>query len=408
MAKLHLIQRKNKIKKDGVGPIYIQIIQDRSAKYISTGIEVSKNDWDPKSKTIKKSHPNSVRYNALLRKKLSEAEATLLDINLSEQNLNSKEIKEAVKGKEQTDFFVFAEGYIAELSSRGQYASYKRFKSIVEKLRVYCKSQPLKMNKISVQFLQNYETHLAEHYKNKINTIHSNLKVIRRILNLAIDRGILEEKYNPFKRMKLKTEESKKDYLTEKELLCLEQLELNPNHKISIHRDMYVFAVYTGGIRISDALQLKWENFDGERIEFLVDKTKRNQVVKLPNKALQIVKYYREKALLKGKGKIKTDQFIFPILNQSDDLQNPITLLNKMSAATALINKDLKVISKRAKINKNISFHTSRHTFATQALKKGMRLEYVSKIMGHKDLKETQLYAKIVNEELEKAMEIFN
>jgi site-specific recombinase XerD len=408
MAKLHLIQRKNKIKKDGLGPIYIQIIQDRSARYISTGVEVSKNDWDPKSRTIKKSHPNSVRYNALLRKKLSEAEATLLDINLSEQNLNSKEIKEAVKGKEQSDFFVFAEGYIVELNSRGQHASYKRFKSIVEKLKDYCNSQPLKMNKISVQFLQNYETHLADKHKNKTNTIHSNLKVIRRILNLAIDRGILDEKYNPFKRMKLKTEESKKDYLTEKELILMEGLELNPNQKISIHRDMYVFAVYTGGIRVSDILQLKWENFDGERIEFIVKKTKRNQVIKLPNKALKIINYYREKALLAGKGKIKRSSFIFPVLNELDDLQNPVTLLNKISGATALINKNLKTIAKMANINKQISFHTSRHSFATQALKKGMRMEYVGKIMGHKDLKETQIYAKIVNEELEKAMEIFN
>jgi integrase/recombinase XerD len=316
MAKLNLIQRKSKIKKDGLGPIYIQIIQDRSARYISTGVEVSKNDWDPKSRTIKKSHPNSVRYNALLRKKLSEAEATLLDINLSDQNLNSNEIKDALKGKEQSDFFVFANDYIKELAAHGNHSGFKRVKSIIEKLKDYCNSQPLKMNKISVQFLQNYETHLADKHKNKTNTIHSNLKVIRRILNLAIDRGILEEKYNPFKRMKLKTEESKKDYLTEKELLCLEQLELNPNHKISIHRDMYVFAVYTGGIRISDALQLKWENFDGERIEFLVDKTKRNQVVKLPNKALQIVKYYREKALLKGMGNKRTNQLLFQNLAQ--------------------------------------------------------------------------------------------
>jgi site-specific recombinase XerD len=225
---------------------------------------------------------------------------------------------------------------------------------------------------------------------------------------LAIDRGILEEKYNPFKRMKLKTEESKKDYLTEKELLCLEQLELNPNHKISIHRDMYVFAVYTGGIRVSDVLQLKWENFDGERIEFIVKKTKRNQVIKLPNKALKIINYYKERALLAGKGKIKRSSFIFPVLNELDDLQNPVTLLNKISGATALINKNLKTIAKMANINKQISFHTSRHSFATQALKKGMRMEYVGKIMGHKDLKETQIYAKIVNEELEKAMEIFN
>lgn len=408
MAKLNLIQRKNKIKKDGTGPIYIQIIQERSARYISTGIDIAEKDWDSKNRIVKKSHPNSVRYNALLRKKLSEAETTLLDINLSEQKFNSKEIKAAVSGKDQKDFFIFAREYLKELKAQGNHSGYKRVKSIVEKMQTYWKSSPLKMNQITVAFLQNYETYLGEHHKNGINTIHSNLKVIRRILNLAIDRGILEDKHNPFKRMKLKTEESKKDYLTEKELLSIEKLELNPEHKISLHRDMYVFAVYTGGIRISDVLQLKWENYDGERIEFKVKKTKRNQVIKLPNKAIQIVEFYKEKAKVLGKGKIKKTGYIFPVLNPLEDMLNPILLLNRISSATAYINKDLKIIASKAKVNKNISFHTSRHTFATQALKKGMRMEYVSKIMGHMDLKETQIYAKIVNEELEKAMEIFN
>jgi integrase/recombinase XerD len=408
MAKLNLVQRKNKIKKDGTGPIYIQIMQGRSARYISTNIDIHQNHWDPKTRLIKKSHPNSVRFNALLRKKLSEAESTLLDINLGEQKFNSGEIKAAVKGKDQMDFFVFAKEYLTELSAQGNHSGFKRVKSIIEKLEIYCKSNPLKMNQISVSFLQNYQTYLAEHCKNKINTINSNLKVIRRILNLAIDRGVLDDKHNPFKRIKLKTEESKKDYLTEKELLQIEELELNPNHKISLHRDMYVFAAYTGGLRISDILLLKWENFDNERIEFKVKKTKRNQVVKLPNKAIKIIEKYKEKAKLEGKGKIRKSGYIFPILNPNEDLNNPILLLNRISSSTAYINKDLKTIAERAKVNKNISFHTSRHTFATLALKKGMRLEYVSKIMGHMALKETQIYAKIVNEELEKAMEIFN
>jgi site-specific recombinase XerD len=68
----------------------------------------------------------------------------------------------------------------------------------------------------------------------------------------------------------------------------------------------------------------------------------------------------------------------------------------------------LKIIAAKAGIEKHISFHSSRHTFATRALKKGMRIEYVSKLMGHTNLKTTQIYAKIVNEELDKAMDVFN
>ena len=52
--------------------------------------------------------------------------------------------------------------------------------------------------------------------------------------------------------------------------------------------------------------------------------------------------------------------------------------------------------------------HTSRHTWATRALKKGMRIEYVSKLMGHASIRTTQVYAKIVNEDLDKAMEVFD
>jgi integrase/recombinase XerD len=83
-------------------------------------------------------------------------------------------------------------------------------------------------------------------------------------------------------------------------------------------------------------------------------------------------------------------------------------LFNAISSATAYTNSDLKEIIKLTKIKKSISFHTARHTFATTALQKGMRIEYVSKYMGHSDIKETQIYAKIINQELDKAIEIFN
>jgi integrase/recombinase XerD len=52
--------------------------------------------------------------------------------------------------------------------------------------------------------------------------------------------------------------------------------------------------------------------------------------------------------------------------------------------------------------------HTARHTFATRLLRKCSRIEYVGKIMGHANIKETQVYAKIVNSELDNAMELLN
>lgn len=71
-------------------------------------------------------------------------------------------------------------------------------------------------------------------------------------------------------------------------------------------------------------------------------------------------------------------------------------------------NKDLKKLRVRAGLDKHISFHSSRHTWAMRALQKGMRIEYVSRLMGHASVKNTEIYAKILDSELDKAMEIFN
>ena len=65
-------------------------------------------------------------------------------------------------------------------------------------------------------------------------------------------------------------------------------------------------------------------------------------------------------------------------------------------------------MAKKAKIHKNISFHTARHSWAVRALQKGMRIEYVSKLMGHASVTHTEVYAKILNQDLDKAMEVFN
>jgi site-specific recombinase XerD len=91
-------------------------------------------------------------------------------------------------------------------------------------------------------------------------------------------------------------------------------------------------------------------------------------------------------------------------LNESDarDLDSAI------SSASAYINKNLKFIAQKAGIEKPLSFHISRHTWATRALRKGISIDKVSKLMGHAQIRETQIYAKIVSEELDKAMDVFN
>ena len=137
---------------------------------------------------------------------------------------------------------------------------------------------------------------------------------------------------------------------------------------MDIHRNMYVFAAYTGGIRISDILQLQWKNFNGIHIIIQIQKTGSPLSVKIPTTGLKILEKYKTP-------ETKPDDFIFPILKDEHDYTDPHFLFKAISSATAYTNKDLKEIAIKAKIKKRLHFHTSRHIFATRALRKGMRME---------------------------------
>ena len=172
---------------------------------------------------------------------------------------------------------------------------------------------------------------------------------------------------------------------------------------MSHHRNMYVFAAYAGGVRISDLLQLRWQNYDGTHIRIFTQKTKESIQVKLPAKASVILEEYAN-----SQPNRKSTDFVFPLLHNNIDYTLPVVLFKAISSNTAYANKNLKLIAKKAEIEKNISFHSSSHTWATRALQKGMLIEYVSKLMGHGSLKTTMIYTKIVNSELDNAMEVFN
>jgi integrase len=164
---------------------------------------------------------------------------------------------------------------------------------------------------------------------------------------------------------------------------------------------MFVFAAYAGGLRVSDVLQLTWDNYDGENIHVAVKKTKAQLSFMLPDRAKEIVAKYRP-------AEPNPTDFIFPMLPADIKRDDPYELDLEISRATAYINKNIDLVAKKVNLTKHVSFHISRHTFATRALTKGISIDKVSKILGHADISETQIYAKIINEELNKAMQVFN
>jgi integrase len=401
MSTVKVIRKHEKANKKDEAPLYLRIIKDRKPKYISLGIRITLSQWDEEKQRVKKNHPNSQRVNKFIAVKVADAEGIALDMETDSKYVQPNKIKEAILGRSSESFIKYADRYLSELENKNKLGTHDKAKAVIAKLKTYLGNNDLLFDNITVNWLKNYEVYLRTELGNSTNTIHSNLKVIRRLINEAISEDIIPFEKNPFLKYKLKWEQTQKEFLTEEELQLIENLSLKPGSMKDHHRNIFIFAAYTGGLRISDILQLKWSDFNG--CNLLVNTQKTNSVIsiKLPVKSLEILKKYRT-------DESQPEDYIFPFFKKDIDLTDKKTLFNAISSQTSYANSDLKDIASDAGINKNIHFHVSRHTWATRALKKGMRIEYVSKLMGHSSIKTTQVYAKIINEELDKAMEIFN
>ena len=260
--------------------------------------------------------------------------------------------------------------------------------------------QKLFMEDIDIPFLKKYEKYLFEKHGNCNNTRHTDLKSVRRIINEAVDEQLFPFEKNPFNRYKLKWEKTNKSYLTETELKAFEEFDVVKGSMREVHHDAFVFSCYAGGLRISDICTLKWLHFNGTHITMRTKKTNSQVAIKLPQKALEIIlKYKKENQKLSDR--------IFPILDKRD-YKTKNELSDAINSKNASANKSLLRIAEKVGIEKRISFHTSRHTWATRALSKGMKIHHVSKLLGHASVRTTEVYAKIINKDLDDAMDVFD
>lgn len=401
MITTKIIARTERTNAKNEAPLYLRVIANRKPKYIALKLFVNVDYWDENTMQVKRGHQNMQRINNFITTKLAEAQSMSLEAQAKEKVVTSQTMKNNLLGRSGVDFLEYFNAYNDKLILRDKINTHRRANSVYIKIKDYMKGQHLAIEDITVKWLKDYELYLSSEKNNSINTIHTEMKGIRRIINEAISEDILKPENSPFLKFKLKWENVEKNYLTEEELLLIENLELPEGECLGVHRDIYVMATYAGGLRVSDLLQLRWKDFDGEKLTVKTQKTGSVVYIKLPTKALEIMEKYKAMAFL-------SEGFVFPIMCKYKNLESEKYRLQAISSATAYINKDLRKLAELACIDKHIHFHTSRHTWATRALRKGMRIEYVSKLMGHASIKTTQVYAKIVNEELDKAMDVFN
>ena len=401
MTSVAIVCRKDKVNKKGEVPIHYRLIKDRKVSYLASGTMIPLENWDFERNKLKAKHPNSVRINNELLTRVLELQGEVITSESTTKSLTTKQLRSKLYGNKPSDFFVIAEEVLESYESNGKVGTHDKCKSIINKFRTYNKDQSVFFQDITVDYLTKYEKYLRINLGNKTNTVHKDLKFIRRIFNEAIKRDLIEMHISPFYKFKIKLEKTSRTFLTDDELTLIENLEMKSDSLIKCHREMFVFACYAGGLRVSDVLKLKWRHLDGDYLLIDIKKTREQLRLKLPDVAAKIIKSFQTEEDL-------PNNYIFPVLENGLDEKDARLFDNAITCATSLINKNLKFITKRAKVEKSISFHISRHTWATKALRLKVPIEIVSKILGHANLRETMIYAKIVDTQMDNAMDLFN
>lgn len=335
------VLRLDKMKADGMAPLYIRITTNRKTSYRSVGISLNPKHWDATSGRIKNGHPNSARANHKLAQSLAELNDVVYEHEIAKKPIAPTQVFNHLTPPPSPPLLLeFCEQVIGRMEHRNAIGTVNRMKTSVNKMKRFLRGKDVPMADVNVKWLRRYEDFLRVKCGNQTNTVASNMKLLRKVLNDALAEDLIEQV--PFPRYSIQLAPTQTEYLTEGELSALQSLPLPKGSKIARHRDLFVFACYAGGIRVGDLLRLEWRNFDGERIRLVTTKTKDALSIKLSPTALNIIHGLPPAN--------SPNEFLFGLLPNDLDRTNAKFIHAAVSSATTQINKNLKFIAEQANI----------------------------------------------------------
>lgn len=249
---------------------------------------------------------------------------------------------------------------------------------LVEFLREKYNVSDILITRIDLLFLEKFYLFLQNEYKCKNNTIIKYMKRFAAILNFAEKIGLL--KINPFKLFRFHIEKSYPTYLTENEIELITHKRFI-TERLNKVKDIFIFCCYTS-ISYRDVANLKLSDIQCRNKQYwlIIFRQKTDNISQIPllDTPLKIIEKYQPKFNEKWGNE--------PLFSMSSNQK---------------MNEYLKEIATICGIQKNLSFHVVRHSFATLALNKGVSLESVSKILGHTNIRTTMIYANVTNHKIE-------
>lgn len=376
--------------------IYARITLNGRKLNISLKRKADVSLWDPKKQRLKGTCSKSKELNQYLDLEYSKLFQCFQDLRLEGKILSPEIIKSKYFGDlnplvSLEDLFQYHnENFFSKLkhnTSRLYITSQNYLRKFIQK---EYKRPDFYLKELDYSFIIKFENYLRSvkprHYQNRLqhNAVMKHIQRLRKMITLAFHLEWIDR--DPFVKFKPHLEQKERGFLTTEELWQIENLETGIPRLQKV-RDLFVFSCYTG-ISFGDLIALTPRNIIigiDKKLWIITRREKNGNQVKVPllSKAVIIFEKYKK--------------------NESCKVNN--SLLPKIS--NQKVNSYLKEIAGLCKIEKNMTFHLARHTFATTvALSNGVPIETVSKILGHKKLSTTQIYAKVIERKVSEDMEI--
>ena len=383
--------KRDKQKKDGSVPVYCRITIDGKEARFGMKKNINPKLWNVKEGKAMGKSAESSEINTLLEKTKAGIHKIYRDVQERENAVSAEKVKNIFLGIDGKQYMLLKAfdvqieekfSLIGKKIVKGTYNHYyylriRLSEFLLEKYHI----SDIPLRDINYQFIRDFEVYMLTVRKNKQSTIAKNLILLKFVLELAYKNEWIYR--NPFVNYKIEDEKSERGYLTQREVEILMNCKLDK--RLERTRDVFIFCCFTG-LSYIDVFKLTKEEIqltiDGQ--QWIMGKRKKTDMdyfipmMEIPKKILE-----------KYKNHIFKDGKLLPV---------------KVSLT---VNRLLKEIAEICGIKKHLTFHLSRHTFATLTISKGVSLESVSKMLGHRNIQTTQIYAKMTIEKVGMDMAIF-
>ena len=406
---------KNK-EKGRAYPVYLCYYCSGKQLRMSTSICVRLDDWNAVSCTLKASYGRDYRQknNYLITLK-TRVDNDVLEYVQANRTITAPILYQFMNGDSDPNrkdngilFIDYGLGYLERRYNSRQirFSTYRNGMCNLNKMGEFLKIRspvPLFVGDITADVVTDFVKWSVEG-KRKAETVRKYLQTISQVCEQASKEGYLPVSVvsgikDLFISDEYDADESSVRYLTEEELRSLATLQ---NIQLSRRQrdvlEMFLFAIYACGLRISDIISLRWQDIDLTKrtINKVLVKTRSRNTIPINEQAMMILEKW------KGRHKV----FVFGLLSDSFDISDGEEFLRRRNALTSTFNKSLKRMAEKAGIDKKVTFHVSRHTWAVLALEKGVEISKISRLLGHSSTMVTEkVYAEFLPDTLSKAVQ---